>query len=398
MNSGVLEQAKLDVVAKHRSNLFGWRGQFTPQFVEHLLDVFAPPDGLVADPFCGSGTVLLEAAARGLPAIGCELNPAAFAMSRFVALCNLPLVERKGLFRQVEDSLQDLAGVYDDLPLFVPDRPYRERYADLLELATAILGRLPSGPERVVALVALMRAENSPDGELGLAWRRACQSVRDDLYALPFSESCVRVILGDARRIHEQCPELVATMVTSPPYINVFNYHQNHRALLEVLGFDLLRVAASEIGANRKNRGNRFRTVVQYALDMEQCLASFARCLRPEGTLVLVIGHESNVRGVPFGNAAILTDIAAALQCFRFEGERSRVFVNRFGKSIREDILVLRNHGVTAVPGSARRIAERHLLGALDQARGEVHDDILSALADLATITASPLAVEKEAF
>jgi hypothetical protein len=39
---------------------------------------------------------------------------------------------------------------------------------------------------------------------------------------------------------------------------------------MEVLGFDILKVAASEIGSNRRNRGNRFITVIQYALDMEE--------------------------------------------------------------------------------------------------------------------------------
>lgn len=33
----VLEQNKLDVVHKHRSYYFNWKGQFTPEFVEYLL-------------------------------------------------------------------------------------------------------------------------------------------------------------------------------------------------------------------------------------------------------------------------------------------------------------------------------------------------------------------------
>jgi hypothetical protein len=71
------------------------------------------------------------------------------------------------------------------------------------------------------------------------------------------------------------CAPEAELIVTSPPYINVFNYHQNHRAILELLGFDLAATsAASELGSNRKNRGNRFRTVIQYALDMEAALES----------------------------------------------------------------------------------------------------------------------------
>jgi len=36
----ILEQEKLDVTAKKRSNLFNWRGQFTPEFVEYILTSF----------------------------------------------------------------------------------------------------------------------------------------------------------------------------------------------------------------------------------------------------------------------------------------------------------------------------------------------------------------------
>ena len=36
-----LDRQKLDVVNKPRSNLFGWRGQFTPEFVRQSAETFA---------------------------------------------------------------------------------------------------------------------------------------------------------------------------------------------------------------------------------------------------------------------------------------------------------------------------------------------------------------------
>ena len=72
-----LDRQKLDVTNKTRSNIFGWRGQFTPEFVAYLLDEANEGTGLVVDPFCGSGTVLQECAARNRAAHGFEINPAA---------------------------------------------------------------------------------------------------------------------------------------------------------------------------------------------------------------------------------------------------------------------------------------------------------------------------------
>jgi hypothetical protein len=175
----------------------------------------------------------------------------------------------------------------------------------------------------------------------------------------------------------------------------VFNYHQNYRALLEVLGFDLLKVAESEIGSNRKNRDNRFRTVVQYCLDMEQCLESFALLLKPGGRLIMVVGHESNVRGIAFSNSAIIRQLADSLGCFCLEGERHRVFVNRFGKSIREDILMMSTGGSPPIGGAARQIARLHLEDALRRADGEPRQDILSALSGIPTIPPSPILTRK---
>jgi len=37
----LLDRQKLDVVHKTRSNIFGWRGQFTPEFVRQGAETFA---------------------------------------------------------------------------------------------------------------------------------------------------------------------------------------------------------------------------------------------------------------------------------------------------------------------------------------------------------------------
>ena len=65
-----LSQDKLNVSQKLRSNMFDWRGQFTPEFVEYLLDEYSKPGFTIADTFLGSGTVLLESIRKGLNCVG----------------------------------------------------------------------------------------------------------------------------------------------------------------------------------------------------------------------------------------------------------------------------------------------------------------------------------------
>lgn len=386
-----LDREKLDVVNKTRSNIFGWRGQFTPEFVAYLLDEANEGTGLVVDPFCGSGTVLQECAARNRAAHGFEINPAAYAMSRFFTLARLSRDERMALANRVERLFRGASSEFVDLPLFNPVEDYRGRASNLLDLGREVFSRTESKSETLLALLTLFEAEGCRLPNLGQAVFTALGRVKRHLLALPSSTATIEASLCDARLAHRYVRGEAELIVTSPPYINVFNYHQNHRAILELLGFDLLHVAASEIGSNRKNRGNRFRTIIQYALDIEACAESFALSLKPRGQLLLVVGRESNVRGISIPNSRLVADIVASLGGFNQEGSFERCFTNRFGTSIYEDVLLFRRINIQPAPGAARGIA-RALLEELEhEASGEVQDDVRDAIACSETIEPSPV-------
>lgn len=390
-----LDQNKLNVSTKTRANIFNWRGQFTPEFVEYILDTFGWATCTTFDPFCGSGTVLLESARRGFSSTGFEINPAAYAMARFISLATLSSQERKDLCRALQGRIESLIGTYHDLPLFSSKPTFRESYSNLIHFAGGLLSKIESKNEMVVALICLFHAENCGNSELVPTVHRAFNIVENKLHDLPQARKPLTADLCDARLAHERLHDSVDLIITSPPYINVFNYHQNYRAIMEVLGFDILKVADSEIGSNRKNRGNRFKTVVQYALDMEEALASFARCLTRNGLLVLVVGRESRVRGVPFSNSLILIELAQGLLSYEQVTASERVFTNRFGKRIKEDILVLRKANHSPVIGDARHVATGHLEKALRMAKGDVAEDVQDALAQMNAIPPSPLFSKK---
>ena len=64
----------------------GWHryvGRFPPHLVRALLNHFqATPNGVVCDPFTGSGTTLVEARLLGIPSIGIEICPLSSLISR----------------------------------------------------------------------------------------------------------------------------------------------------------------------------------------------------------------------------------------------------------------------------------------------------------------------------
>jgi DNA modification methylase len=58
--------------------LHPYKGKFYPQLAKGLLNLVGVADGSkVLDPFCGSGTTLLECRLNGLQAFGCDLHPLA---------------------------------------------------------------------------------------------------------------------------------------------------------------------------------------------------------------------------------------------------------------------------------------------------------------------------------
>ena len=62
--------------------LHEYKGKFNPQVARAILNVLGIPVGArVIDPFCGSGTSLLECAHLGMRAIGADINPLAVFIS-----------------------------------------------------------------------------------------------------------------------------------------------------------------------------------------------------------------------------------------------------------------------------------------------------------------------------
>src|SRR5882672_928978 len=56
---------------------------FPPHLVRQYIDRFSlGGDDFLLDPFCGTGTTLVEAKKNGIPSIGCDAHPFAALVSR----------------------------------------------------------------------------------------------------------------------------------------------------------------------------------------------------------------------------------------------------------------------------------------------------------------------------
>ena len=388
-----IPQDSLDIADRVRTSSFPWTGQFSPQLVEQLLAAYAPRGGVVLDPFVGSGTSLVEAARLGLAAQGVELNPAAVALARVFRMVNLNARKRTVALNGLCCRLYDVIGSPYG-PLFFDGA---SRSDDRTALEAKLVGLWSeSDPGTVQSLAAALvvlcdfhRKVLNPDS-IHKAWWRLDRIVR----ALPESARPVTVHHADARALPIESGS-VDLVLTSPPYINVHNYHQNYRRSAEAMEWDVLPLARSEIGSNRQNRGNRFVTVIQYSLDMALALLEMARVVKSGGLLILVVGRESSVRGTRFFNGELVAEIAVRSLGLKMERRQERMFRNRYGTDIYEDILHFRVSSDIAnedfLLAMAKRIAGRVLSSTRSRVPRKELPGIDDALARLDTVSPSPM-------
>ncbi|HEY8780753.1 MAG TPA: DNA methyltransferase [Mucilaginibacter sp.] len=388
----VLAQERLDVAIKKRSNLFNWRGQFTPEFVEYILQTFTKPGDKILDPFSGSGTVLQESAKLELMATGFEINPSAYAMSKFFTFCNMPFAERHIFHEAFEAKLKSQLLNLNGQKVYIDKLDYRESYSNLLNFGIRFNDLIQDKQERIFLLNILFQSERDKTLTVKDSIYKSFLFTKKALFSLPYSEQSINAHLKDAKSVGCELEGEIDFLLTSPPYINVFNYHQNYRAIIETFKFDILKVAHSEFGSNRKNRGNRFKTVIQYCIDMEIALNSFWKALKQNGKMVLVLGRESNVRGIPFYNGQLIIEILEKSCGFSNIRTLERKFTNKFGISIKEDIIIAEkiSHSILNF-NHGKSIALKHLENSLTKSKDEITFDIIDAIKTIDLIQPSPL-------
>jgi len=327
-------QDLLNIVDKSRTSSFTWKGQFSPQLIEFLLSQY-PSATSILDPFCGSGTVIYESLLHNKTQIcGIDVNPAAIIFAKFPEYSKYNLIERKEYFSvTVQEIVQKI------------DKALQPKAV----IDTKILSHFKNNHLAQCILLHAFKDKNEVAIEKIF---KSILHVEKILLQLPFSESTTfNVIEGDSRRLPYNCAEF-DLIITSPPYINVFNYHHNYRKAIEALGILPLIIAKSEIGANRKFRANRFNIVTQYCIDMALSLYEMHRVTKYNKNIILIVGTLSNVRGQQFYNGEIIFLLALLLNCFKLNKKYEREFKNRYGNTIKEEILVFKNRDFKEIEDS----------------------------------------------
>lgn len=343
--------------------------KFIPQIPRALIEQLHPGDGTaVLDPFCGSGTTLVEAARAGHAAVGIDLHPLACLITR-VKTAPAP----SGLAQRAADVA---ASARRSQHVPVPPIPRLDHWfrvpvqRALAALVTSIEEHAGADARDALAVALssiIVRVSNQESDTRYAAIDKTVGA--DDVFAgFTRAASQLESALTGSWPPSRPTPERyvinanvldvapgdvsvpVSLVVTSPPYPNAYEYWLYHKYRMYWLGMDPIAVREQEIGARPHYFRKHPATADDFERQLEQVFSLLAGVLVRGGHACFQVA-DSMIRGEVVDNSALLRRAAGRSGFVNTLTLRRRIplvrkaFNPANSRIRREEILVFRSEG-----------------------------------------------------
>ena len=299
-----LPEEEQDLLVDGPHGIHPYPARFHPSLLRRVLTQL-PPGALVGDPFCGSGTVLVEAMRSGRPCFGSDINPLAVELARlrtsrwdrrqavgFVAAATRAHEEaaerretRFGVLARGERRFpRHVLAQLISLRATIEDEPIEELRPPMLMALSSLMARFASRPGR--------EAPNVNRRAVRDYFLRRCEQIAEALTT--FNQEVLqrlpdaRIRLADARRCGWP-PRSADAIITALPSPGIYDYGEEQA--LRSTWLELTPGPGPEAEIGRRGTTER-----EWADGMHQALLELVRITAPGAWIVL---HVADGAGRP---------------------------------------------------------------------------------------------------
>lgn len=292
-------------------NIHPYPAKFIPQIPREIIARLTEPGAWVLDPFCGSGTSLAEAALLGRNCVGTDINPLSCKISRAkaIALTASQLTAADSILQEVSDvelnsKLKISVPRFFGLNKWFSDTSQTE-LAQILGVIQQVKDAALRNFLEVVFSAIVVKASNQESDtrykaiekniKAGDVRKMYCLKLRDAIArARDFSgavDSCIGVNVWQLDSTSENAPSGAKfdLAITSPPYMNSYDYYLYHKHRMNWLGLDVGVTQEKEFGSRNKHN-DKGLGVEAYNEAVSKSILLTKKVLRRNGLYCVIVG------------------------------------------------------------------------------------------------------------
>ena len=302
-------------------SLHPYSAKYIPQIPNYLISMFTKKNGLVLDPFLGSGTTLVEAKLLGRNAVGLDINKLACLISKVKNTqlkkiddtCNsirkeiLNLRGQTTLFNSKKKRQgKKLLNSNQELEYFV-GKWFQKNVVEELTVIKNCIDVVKDKNVKDFLLVnfsAILRGVSNTDSSFGNLmvaknpkqrknifekFQRVINSSLNNMIEFNKKASASKILVHnkDSRDLSFLKKNSVDLICTHPPYMASVPYAEYQRLSLWWLGFGQKELEKKLIGGRR----SRADTAERFNTDMQKCLDQMFNVLKKNRYCCIVIGN-----------------------------------------------------------------------------------------------------------